>query len=563
MASSITLSAATRQNLLSLQDTANLLSTTQSRLSTGKKVNSALDNPTNFFTSQSLTARSSDLSNLLDGISNGVQTIQAANQGITSIQKLVDSAKSTANQALADKSAVSKGTPATNATLTAGVAFQGSTTAAADGTQDFSGTRNAVFDISDGTNTTTITLDATTLSGITNNVGKVTADNIVQAINNQLANDTTNPAAVSASKTFDGRIVFTSAATGADAEVTVTNAGGNEVDLGFGVGTVDQTANGADARDGSGKAVVTGSIIVPTGPVDYDTTPPKDSSFSIKLGDGPSKKIVLDGSTLDGNATNIEIVAEINSQFSADTGLSGKVEASLDSAGKLQITSTAVGANQKITINAAQSGLVADQIDIGFGQAAAVTPPAERVATGTNSTGSTNATRQSLANQFNELLKQISQQAKDASYNGVNLLYRDGADAAENTLRVTFNENGSSNLDIKGVKFDAEGLGLKAVEGGFQSDDDIKATLSAITTATNLLRAQSSTFGSNLSVVQNRQDFSKNLINILDTGSANLTNADLNEEAANSQALSTRNSLAISALSLANQAQQGILQLLR
>ncbi|MGU3341652.1 flagellin, partial [Methylobacterium mesophilicum] len=68
---------------------------------------------------------------------------------------------------------------------------------------------------------------------------------------------------------------------------------------------------------------------------------------------------------------------------------------------------------------------------------------------------------------------------------------------------------------------------------------------------------------SNLSVVQNRQDFSKNLINVLDTGASNLTSADLNQEAANSQALTTRQSLGISALSLANQAQQGILQLLR
>ncbi|KOX59608.1 flagellar protein, partial [Streptomyces purpurogeneiscleroticus] len=98
--SSITLSAATRQNLLSLQDTAQLMATTQNRLATGKTVNSALDNPTNFFTSQSLDARSSNLNTLLDGISNGVQTIQAANQGITSIQKLVDQAKSIANQAL-------------------------------------------------------------------------------------------------------------------------------------------------------------------------------------------------------------------------------------------------------------------------------------------------------------------------------------------------------------------------------------------------------------------------------------------------------------------------------
>ena len=81
--------------------------------------------------------------------------------------------------------------------------------------------------------------------------------------------------------------------------------------------------------------------------------------------------------------------------------------------------------------------------------------------------------------------------------------------------------------------------------------------------AATLLRSQASTFGSNLSVVQTRQTFNKSLINVLQTGSANLTDADLNEEAANSQALNTRQSLAISALSLANQAQQSVLQLLK
>src|SRR3954467_11616216 len=98
--SGIVLSASVRQNLLSLQSTADLLATTQNRLATGKKVNSALDNPTNFFTASSLDARASDISNLLDGIGNGVQVLQAANTGITSLQKLVDSAKSVANQAL-------------------------------------------------------------------------------------------------------------------------------------------------------------------------------------------------------------------------------------------------------------------------------------------------------------------------------------------------------------------------------------------------------------------------------------------------------------------------------
>ena len=98
--SGIVLSSSVRQNLLSLQSTADLLATTQNRLSTGKSVNSALDNPTNFFTAQSLDNRASDINNLLDNIGNGVQVLQAANTGITSLQKLVDSAKSIANQAL-------------------------------------------------------------------------------------------------------------------------------------------------------------------------------------------------------------------------------------------------------------------------------------------------------------------------------------------------------------------------------------------------------------------------------------------------------------------------------
>ena len=105
--SNITLSASVRQNLLSLQDTADLLSTTQTRLATGKKVNSALDNPTNFFTASGLDARASDIGNLLDSIGNGVQVLQAANTGITSLSKLVDTAKSIANQALQQSSGYS------------------------------------------------------------------------------------------------------------------------------------------------------------------------------------------------------------------------------------------------------------------------------------------------------------------------------------------------------------------------------------------------------------------------------------------------------------------------
>src|ERR1700743_2657743 len=98
--SGIVLSASVRQNLLSLQSTAALLATTQNDLATGNKVNSALDNPTNFFTAEGLNNRAGDIGNLLDSIGNGVQVLQSANTGITSLQGLVASAQSIANQVL-------------------------------------------------------------------------------------------------------------------------------------------------------------------------------------------------------------------------------------------------------------------------------------------------------------------------------------------------------------------------------------------------------------------------------------------------------------------------------
>src|SRR6186713_1838243 len=144
--SGIVLSASVSQNLLSLQSTADLLATTQNRLSTGKKVNTALDNPTNFFTAQSLDARAGDINNLLDGISNGVQVLQAANTGITSLQKLVDSAKSVANQAL-------QTTTGYSAKSNVSASITGATASDLRGTTSFTsatGTSNVIYDGTSG-----------------------------------------------------------------------------------------------------------------------------------------------------------------------------------------------------------------------------------------------------------------------------------------------------------------------------------------------------------------------------------------------------------------------------
>jgi flagellin len=128
-----------------------------------------------------------------------------------------------------------------------------------------------------------------------------------------------------------------------------------------------------------------------------------------------------------------------------------------------------------------------------------------------------------------------------------------------------FNETGKSTSTINGVTFNPAGLGLASLTSGtdFVDNAATNSVLTKLNTASVTLRSQASAFGANLSIVQIRQDFNKNLINVLQTGSSALTLADTNEEAANSQALSTRQSIATSALSLANQSQQSVLQLLR
>jgi flagellin len=413
--SGIVLSASVRQNLLSLQSTAELLSTTQGRLATGNKVNSALDNPTNFFTAQGLNNRANDINNLLDSIGNGVQVLQAANTGITSLQKLVDTAKSIANQVLQAPTGYSVKASATSLAPT-GAGALGVAGTAADLT-------NA------GTNS---------LNG----------------------------------KTF----VFTPAV-GAATTITVSStvAAGN--------------VNSIDA-------------------------------FNAAL-------------------------------TSAGLGLT----ASLASDGSITLTSTNDNASQSLTLGTTPA---ANTIAISGTDTATLVTPTGGAAGKPLADQASQDVRKSLVNQYNNIITQISTTAQDSSFNGINLLFGDN-------LKLTFDETGKSTLNVTGVTFDAAGLGLAALTAGtdFLDNSSANKALTLLSSASTVLRTEASALGSNLSVVQLRQDFNKSLINVLQTGSNNLTLADANEEAANSQALSTRQSIAVSALALANQSQQSVLQLLR
>jgi flagellin len=230
------------------------------------------------------------------------------------------------------------------------------------------------------------------------------------------------------------------------------------------------------------------------------------------------------------SASLSSIEAAING--TSGLGSSGAVSATDDGSGHLVLSST----------NPSTSFTVSGADQSAFGLAS------------TQVTG-TSTTRGTLETNYNSLLTQIDQLAGDASYNGVNLLNG-------NNLTVNFNETGTSTLTITGVTDNHTGLGLSSIaSGGFQNNTTITSAETAINVAITTVRAQTETFGTNSSTISTRQQFETNMINTLQTGASNLVLADQNQESANLLTLQTQQQLEISALSIANQANQSVLKL--
>lgn len=373
----ISLTASMRSNLLSLQQTQSLMDTTQERLSTGKKVNSAIDNPSSYYTAQSLTNRASDLNALLDSMGQGIQTIQAANEGIEAITEFVQQVKAIANTAR--DNATIKGTTSSG------------TYAAAGDTQNI-----------------TVKIDGV-----------------------------------------------------ADQDIKVTLA-------------------------------------------DTDTLEQAATKIATALNDGRDAVKDAEDTVIGGFTATVE---------------NGQIKISNSKGIVANVSGTIFG----ITFNG----------EIG------------------------NSTRTTSMKQYNEILDQIDQLAKDSGYKGVNLLQG-------NDLKVVFNEDRSSYLTINGTFADTSDKGLKISRAEDWTNPDneaIDASISELENAITSLRNMASEFGNNYSIVENRENFTESLINVLEEGSDKLTLADMNEESANMLALQTRQQLAINSLSLASQAAQSVLSL--
>ncbi|MGA9089891.1 MAG: hypothetical protein WB420_12370, partial [Bradyrhizobium sp.] len=262
--SGIVLSSAVRQNLLSLQSTASLLSTTQNDLATGNKVNSALDNPTNYFTAQGLNNRASDINNLLDSIGNGVQVLQAANTGLTSLQSLVDTAKSIANQVLQAPAGYT-----THSTDSSTAAITGTAANLVDGTSIKSGDTLA-FTATTGLPAVTVTFGAT--ESLTQLNTALAAGNLTASLDssNKLVISTTNDAA---SSTIG----------------TVTFSGGGSTPAAF------AAAGSAPVADAASQAIRASLVGQYNNIITQITTTAQDSSFNgINLLNGDNLKLTFD-----------------------------------------------------------------------------------------------------------------------------------------------------------------------------------------------------------------------------------------------------------------------------
>ena len=414
----ISLTASMRSNLLSLQSTQSLMDMTQERLSTGKKVNSAIDNPSSYYTAQSLNNRADDLSALLDSMGQGVQTIKAANEAIETITSFAEQAKAIANSAR-------------------------------DVASNYDKYAITSEEISEG-------VDATIIIDARKDLSEFSID------------FTAGAAAGNKFTVYDSE--------GKGTEIALTGGNAGEI-----------ASNALTSIQGLGlNASLKGNVLT--------VSSTDGSDISWVNGDKASGN-KMTGAAATGSAIEVTLTATDKGKNSATiaaalndttTGPGALVSASAD--GKRVSIQAASSANEFRIF--AKDGAKAEELD-------------ELGLTGSKKAGDPSEVTQErvdYAKQFNEILSQIDDLAKDASYKGINLLQ-------ENDLTVIFNEDRSSKLEVKGVDASSEGLGMSAAQNDWQKDSNIDTAISQIEGAISKLRTMASDFGNNYSIVQTREDF--------------------------------------------------------
>ena len=603
MTGNINLTASMRTNLLSLQQISKLQDRTQLRLSTGLKVNSAIDNPSSYYTAQSLNNRADDLSALLDSMGQGIQTIKAASEGIETAEDLVTQMKAIAEQVstsgtyVPDKEYFIKEVGENGAVVSTAEELR---QAIADNKEticvygqinlgDISTTGGLSLqenqklvgveyfgNFKDGEGFSGISATGSTASTTNSLINIYKTGCLVSDLNLSYEN-----------KIATGRVFainidnFKADAILQNLNISVqkhkTQAGGYGAAAGIYIanqtsarlnGYININSEGAMA---SGITVVAASSLIieenanlninvlggiNTSGIYMNNKTKADIMGNVEISTDSQYNIwSSDNSIFDVKSTStIHLNTILRNGINSTLQISSGAKLAFEKNGSTKWYEVQKDYKDENTETTAHI-ITADNVEATLNVASTSSwkTPADIIAE--QEKEEAEAEKKSYATyqkQFNNALSQYDMLINDSAYKGINLL-------KEDTLKVNFNEDKSAHLLIQGVDMTSEGIGLLSAD--WNTDKDVQTSLEQVLSAQKKLRSAATKLGNCYSIVSERQNFTENLINVLTEGADKLTLADMNEESANMLALQTQQQLAINSLSLASQASQGVLSL--
>ena len=607
--SDISLTASMRSNLLSLQQISQLQDQTQLRLSTGLKVNSAIDNPSSYYTASSLTNRADDLSALLDAMSQGIQTIKAATEGIETAEELIKQMKAIAEQVssgsvVPEKSYFEKlvgenGAVVSTADELRAAVTSGKETICVYGNidlGDISATGglslaenqklvgvNYFGNFTDGEGFSSISATDSVASHAMIDIQKTGC--LVSDLSLNYENSVAQGSAYAVCVQGAGVVAdvqnlnivakFSDNASNNTGRGIVSSLNGAILNIngrinaetfgnrGYGIGTARGTVN--ISKDSCVNIKTSGTL----GYAIYNSLKSTiNINGNINFNTSDTNNVDIVNSLISGNKIYIASSARVNCGYIANQYNNGNGNNIFEIASGAKIAIEKNGntkwyevkedyrdENTSATIG---NNITADNIEtvLNVAQTSAWKTAAEVIAEEAAEKEAQQTQgqeeRDTYQKQFNSALSQYDMLIKDSAYKGINLLQEDN-------LKVNFNEDKSAHLLVKGVDVTSESIGLLAAD--WTSSKAVQTSLDQVLNAQDKLRSASTQLGNYYSIITTRDEFTENLINVLEEGADKLTLADMNEESANMLSLQTRQQLAINSLSLASQASQAVLRL--
>jgi len=507
--SDVTLSAAVRNTLLSLQNTSTLIDRTQNRLSTGLRVASAQDDPISFFQAKTLDDRSLVFTEKKDGIDQGISSLSTALEGVSAIENVVRQLKGLA----------------TSLKSSTGTQFS-------DLITQYNSLRTQIGSLADDTTFQGVNLINSTTETLSVSFSDQTQSLLtVVSVNVRESGLSVTDLGVGAATTFnysaDANFDFTDVVQASETSVNYAAATAFQVRA-TGGSTITLTYQGSAITFDD-----TQSILISYGTV----------AITVSLLSTGGVVALTSGTVITVNLGSVATTADTNLALSADTQFVGLV-------GTAQ-----VGTN--IAVNAASA------VDIISESRVFLTTGAANSTVG----GQLSLTYQGSAQTVQSGLVSVTYGTVTVSLHvgtgdeasGLVISAGDVITVTLNTINDTGFIGQISTTAASGIAVAAEASIFLASGNSTQIDTAIAELDAALTT----LRSSAQTLGSNVALLQTRLDFTRLYVDELDGGSAKLVLADINEEGANLLALQTRQQLGISALAFAGQAEQGILALFR